>query len=190
MKKNFYFFRHGETEYNRLQLRQGRGINIGLNPKGREQAAALAHSLEDKGIEVIFSSPLIRALETANAVSAHLQIPVEIADGLTEGHFGEAEGLAHETVRQRWPGILAAWYLPEQMDQGFPGGESKRDIQRRMLQTMEVLLADPRQTIAVSSHSSALRLLLMTMGGTGEKLPNARAVHVLWQDGLWQICRS
>ena len=57
-RKDFYLFRHGETEYNRLGLRQGQGIDAGLNETGRLQAQKLAVYLEEKEIEVIYTSPL------------------------------------------------------------------------------------------------------------------------------------
>ena len=54
-RKDFYLFRHGETEYNRLGLRQGQGIDAGLNETGRLQAQKLAVYLEEKEIEVIYT---------------------------------------------------------------------------------------------------------------------------------------
>ena len=63
---------------------------------------------------------------------------------------------------------------------------SKAAIQRRMQQALADLLEKPERVIGISSHSAALRFLLMTMGGNGEKLPNAEAIHVVW-DGNWRI---
>ena len=56
MEKNIYLFRHGETNYNLHRLRQGCGINAGLNATGQKQAEALAQYLKDKGIEIIYSA--------------------------------------------------------------------------------------------------------------------------------------
>ncbi len=67
-RKDFYLFRHGETEYNRLGLRQGQGIDAGLNETGRLQAQKLAVYLEEKEIEVIYTSPLRQRLRPYGSV--------------------------------------------------------------------------------------------------------------------------
>ena len=186
-RKDFYLFRHGETEYNRLGLRQGQGIDAGLNETGRLQAQKLAVYLEEREIEVIYTSPLRRARQTAEIAAVRLCIAVISDERLLEGNFGAAEGLSKEEVKRRWPEIIDNWYKPGlAMAQGFPGGESKAAIQRRMQQALADLLEKPESVIGISSHSAALRFLLMTMGGNGEKLPNAEAIHVVW-DGNWRI---
>ena len=186
MKKTFYLFRHGETEYNRLKLRQGQGINIGLNATGFAQAEKLAQNSLTLGIEVIYTSPLVRARETADIVARYTGAPVKILPALTEGCFGLAEGLPNDEVKKRWPEILDDWYQTnQQMDSGFPEGETKRQIQQRVFQAMESLLNTPEKVIAVSSHSAALRFFLMAIGAGQSKLPNARLIPLTWEDGNW-----
>ena len=97
-RKDFYLFRHGETEYNRLGLRQGQGIDAGLNETGRLQAQKLAVYLEEKEIEVIYTSPLRRARQTAEIAAVRLCIAVISDERLLEGNFGAAEGLSKEEV--------------------------------------------------------------------------------------------
>ena len=70
MRKEFYVFRHGETELNRQKRWQGSGMDYELNESGRQQAEELAQKLAGKGLEIIFSSPLKRALQTAETVAA------------------------------------------------------------------------------------------------------------------------
>ena len=189
MEKNIYLFRHGETNYNLRRLRQGCGINAGLNTTGQKQAEALAQSLKDKGIEVIYSSPLQRALETSQIVSLAVHAPVIITEAFTEGNFGDAEGLHEDEVKARWPEIISGWYVKDfEMDTGFPGGETKAQIQKRMFNALNSLLETPEKTIAVSSHSAALRFLLMKIGGGTNKIPNAQAILVRFADGIWKIC--
>ena len=97
-RKDFYLFRHGETEYNRLGLRQGQGIDAGLNETGRLQAQKLAVYLEEKEIEVIYTSPLRRARQTAEIAAVRLciagrgeQSSHSTADAAGSGRFaGEA----------------------------------------------------------------------------------------------------
>lgn len=187
MKKNFYLFRHGETEFNRLKLRQGQGVNVRLNGTGKKQAEELAKSAENLGIEVIYSSPLVRAKQTADIVAEKLNVPVIIMSDLTEGDFGKAEGMYENVVCARWPEIINNWYSPDYMDICFPEGETKRHILERMTRAVNELLKTQESNIAVSSHSSALRLFLMSIGGDGRKLPNAKLVHLVWHDGIWKI---
>lgn len=106
---------------------------------------------------------------------------------LIEGNFGEAEGVHEDEVKSRWPEIVSVWYRDAEMDKGFPGGETKRQIQNRMFAALNSLLDTPAEIIAVSSHSAALRFLLLKLGGHGTKLPNAEAVVVRYCDGKWTI---
>ena len=187
MEKTFYFFRHGETNYNLRYLRQGCQINKGLNSTGRKQAQHLAENLLDKKIELIYSSPLYRAVETAGIIADKLQIPVIMMPQLTEGNFGEAEGLHEDEVKSRWPEIISVWYQDTEMDKGFPGGETKQQIQDRMFAAINNLLQAPADVIGISSHGTALRLLLMKLGCNNKKLSNAEAIEVQYHNGEWTI---
>ena len=187
MKKNFYLFRHGETDFNRCGIIQGRKLDVGLNDIGRRQAEKLAETTEIADAEVIYSSPLKRALETTNIIAERLKIPIVIMEDLTEGDLGIVEGVCFDDVYRYWPEIMKNWCSPESMDIGFPGGETKRQILARMQRTVRVLLAAKETNIAISSHSSVLRLFLVSVGGDGRKLPNAKLVHLVWHDGIWKI---
>ena len=187
MEKNFYLFRHGETEFNRLQLVQGRKVNVCLNKTGREQAKMLAESLLPYHLEVIISSPLIRAAETAQIVAQRLKIPVKIFHDLIEGDFGCAEGMRADELQENWPEVIKNWNSPEHMDIAFPNGETEAAIQKRMVSAMNDFLLLPEQNIGISSHSSALRLFLATVGGDKVRVLNAKAIHVKWSDGQWRI---
>ncbi len=188
MEKNFYLFRHGETEYNRLRLQQGQSIDIGLNIAGCEQARILAAALKEKQVEIVYSSPLKRAVETAEIVSQSLNVPMKIEPGFIEGNFGVAEGLHAEVVCQKWPEIINNWSLPSaDKNLGFPGGESKAQICARIQQAMNKLVEMPQNHVAISSHSGVLRLLLMELSGVDRSIPNAKVIEVLWRDGYWKI---
>ena len=83
--------RHGETDWNVEHRFQGQSDQP-LNAKGHEQAKAVATRLQDSVIDLVISSPLQRALETANAIAAHLNLTVQCDDRLKERHFGVLEG--------------------------------------------------------------------------------------------------
>lgn len=84
--------RHGRTEWNDLKKVQGQA-DIGLNNKGKEQAKTIAKLLEDKNIDLIFSSPLIRAKETAEIINANRNVPIVYDNRISERDYGEYEGL-------------------------------------------------------------------------------------------------
>src|SRR3712207_5088470 len=87
-----YFVRHGESEANRLREFSNRGVKHGLTPRGREQAAALARALRGAAVAKLFSSPLLRAVETAEILSAAIGVPYEVTDALREYDCGILEG--------------------------------------------------------------------------------------------------
>ena len=93
MKKNFYIFRHGETDFNVEKRWQGWSIDAKLNNKGIEQAHKLALTMQDISLDIIYSSNLIRAKKTAEIVAEHKNVRVEYIDDLREANYGKAEGL-------------------------------------------------------------------------------------------------
>jgi broad specificity phosphatase PhoE len=90
--RSFYGLRHGATNWNREGRFQGRTDNP-LNEDGLEQARAAADTLRGIGISRIVSSPLVRALKTAEIIGAAIAVPVEVDPGIIEFDFGSFEGL-------------------------------------------------------------------------------------------------
>ncbi len=88
----FYFLRHGESEANVLQVVSNRGMQHPLTGKGREQARALAGSLLPAGIQAIFTSPLLRAVQTAEILAERLGVAFQVTDALAEYDCGALEG--------------------------------------------------------------------------------------------------
>ena len=92
MKTTFYIFRHGQTDWNINKRLQGK-TDIPLNELGLEQASKLADHMKTLPLDMIVSSPLIRAQKTAELVNQHHKLEIEYDLGLRELDFGEAEGL-------------------------------------------------------------------------------------------------
>ena len=84
--------RHGQTDWNVLKKVQGKA-NIPLNEKGMEQAQKVKVQLKNETIDLILCSPLVRAVETAKIINSGRNIPIEIAEKLSERDFGEFEGM-------------------------------------------------------------------------------------------------
>ncbi len=188
MRKDFYIFRHGETEYNRLQRWQGQGVDIDLNEAGIAQAKQLAVKLQDKGLQIIYSSPLKRALQTANIVANAKKLAVKTLPELTEGSVGDCEGQEREKIAQKYPEIWNIWYGDNNiMDIRWPNGESKQEIQNRMVSAFDKMLQIPETIIGVASHGAAIRYFLLKFGYGPHRITNTALFHLVYQDGDWQL---
>ena len=86
-----YISRHGQTPWNVEDLICGR-TDVPLTEVGQQQAKLLAESAMDKGIDVILCSPLLRARQTAQAVSDAIGVPIQIDERLVEFDFGTLDG--------------------------------------------------------------------------------------------------
>ncbi len=188
MQKDVYIFRHGETDYNKEKRWQGCGIDSELNAAGIAQAEKLAVNLSGKNLEIICSSPMKRALKTAEIAASLCAVPIVVIAGLREGCFGEAEGMLKTEVAQKFPDVFNMWYSPENdMDVRFPGGESKRDMQERMLDVLKQVEKMPQNIIGISSHGSSIRYLLMAFGHQPSKMENTALYHLAFKDGKWRL---
>ena len=104
-----YFTRHGESEANILREHSNRGFRHPLTAKGREQAAALAQKLANIPVARLFTSPIMRAVQTAEILSATLGVPYEVTDALREYDCGILEGRADEAAWQMHFTVFDAW---------------------------------------------------------------------------------
>jgi ribonuclease H / adenosylcobalamin/alpha-ribazole phosphatase len=151
--------RHGETPLSGGQRFAGRG-DIPLTGTGLEQAAAAAARLAARGgLDLIVTSPLQRARQTAGAVAAATGLPLVVQDGWAEVDFGDWEGLNHAEAEGRWPEQMAAWLS----DPGAapPGGESLAAASDRVLAALDSLLAGhPGATVLIVSHVTPMKILL------------------------------
>lgn len=191
MRKDFYLFRHGETDYNAQHRWQGQGINLNLNSNGVAQAHKLAEKLRDKGIEIVYSSPLKRALQTAQIVAAPSDISVKVLDDLIEGSVGDCEGALREDVAKKYPEIWDIWYGDNDiMDVRWPNGESKLEVQQRMIRAFDFMLLSPWNVIGVASHGAAMRYFLLKFGYGPHKMENTSLFHLRYDDGNWSLLES
>ena len=111
---DFYIFRHGETDINKQKRWQGSGTDVDLNETGRAQAACLFDKLKDKKLEIIYSSPLIRAYHTAQIAAKPLGIEVVKFPDLRECHYGVAEGMTFDDVNRLYKEVGEAVFNPGQ----------------------------------------------------------------------------
>ncbi len=121
--------RHGQTEWNRVERFRGHA-DVPLNETGLAQAEATGLRIHGEWQpSAVFSSPLSRAVKTAEAIAKHFDLPVQIQSGLVDIDYGEWQGLSPDEVRARWPAELDAWY--HQPDQAIiPDGETLAQLRR------------------------------------------------------------
>lgn len=156
-------FRHGETDWNAQGKFQGH-IDIPLNALGFEQAKRIARALSGHRIEAILSSDLQRALETAEAASAELRLPITQDARLREAHIGLAQGLTYEEMEIRFGrDTLKRWRSNNPHDHGiaFPDGETGGQVLKRASDAIWHFLEHAQaRRIGVSTHGGVLRRLV------------------------------
>jgi len=146
--------RHGETDWNRIRRFQGRS-DLPLNKKGREQARALALALKHEPLVAIYSSPLVRAIETARLIKVfHPSTPLFKEDGLIEMDLGEFDGMEARRWAAQFPDFRKAW-RENPASVIMPGGESLQEVQARAIDTLERItqLYPPKSTLLICSHN-------------------------------------
>jgi probable phosphoglycerate mutase len=150
--------RHGETPLSIEKRFSGRG-DPALTEKGHAQAKAAGERAASWTVAKVFSSPLLRARQTAEAVGAATRADVVVDDGFVETDFGAWEGLTFREVQQRWPAELAAWLQDPSV--APPGGESFAETFLRVGQARDRLVAaHPGETLVIVSHVTPIKSLL------------------------------
>ena len=155
--------RHGQTEWHRDNRYVSR-TDIGIDETGREQALALAQRAKEESPALILSSPLKRAVLTAEPAAKACGLKPETDERLRELDFGGWEGKTFDEIRSEDP-ERAERFL-HSAEHGFPGGEPLEDGARRILAVFEDLRRSrPGETVLVVAHNTLLRLGLCAVLG-------------------------
>jgi broad specificity phosphatase PhoE len=150
--------RHGQTPMS-VQKRYAGRSDVPLTDTGVQQAAAAAKRLAPAGIGMIVTSPLLRAVRTAQEVAAVTGAAVVTDEGFRETDFGAWEGLTFAEVRERWPAEMTAWLADPAV--APPGGESLTEVSQRVTEALQRVLARwERQTILIVSHVTPIKTLV------------------------------
>lgn len=151
--------RHGETEWNATETFRGRA-DVALNENGLKQAELLGEYLHEEKIKVVYSSPLRRAVRTAEAIAGHHRLSVTIAENLNDIDCGEWEGLTLKEVKEKFSETYQDWVdTPEQVR--IPGGESLNDVRDRALPfVQDAVTRCGDGKIALVSHRAVHKVLI------------------------------
>jgi len=158
--------RHGENDV-MLRRLTGRMPGVSLNEKGRSQAKELANALAHAPLKAVYSSPLERAVETAEPLAASHGLTVQVRPALIEVHYGEWQGRTYKQLNR-----LKKWQLLLKKPSSirFPGGETMGEVQQRVVADLETLAAEwqlqseseekTESIIAIVAHADVVRLAL------------------------------
>ena len=174
--------RHGQTDWNINFLLQG-VTDIPMNQTGIEQVKLAAQAIRAEDWDVVLTSPLSRARQTAEIIAnQHGYTEIIEQELLIERSFGEAEGLSHEQWRAKYSNLDV-----------IPGGESRTQLAERsrlLLETISQELGGKR--VLAISHGALIRALIAIASNNelprvGERLGNASLNVVKHSDNSWQV---
>jgi broad specificity phosphatase PhoE len=171
-----YLLRHGATANNLAQppLLQGRAQNPQLSPQGRRQAHAAATALADREIAAVYSSPLTRAVETAEFVAKEHALETQTVDAIIEVDVGRWEGGNWKDISKDEPDAYRR-FVDDPAMHGYAGGENLGQVADRVRPAFEMLMDQHLgQAIVVVAHNVVNRVYLA--GLLAIPVRNARSI--------------
>ena len=155
--------RHGETEWNVSEVFRGQ-IDIALNETGVKQAELLAGYLSTSNIEAVYSSPLQRALKTAEIIARSRQLKVNVEPDLLDFNFGRWQGLSHQEVKEQYGELYARWIAhPERVT--MPGGETLDDVSKRATRVIDKIIKKHAGTVVIVGHRVVNKVIICALLG-------------------------
>jgi len=149
--------------------------DVSLNDAGIRQAEQLERRLAGEEIDLVYSSDLRRAMDTAAVIAGRHHLSVAPCPELREINFGQCEGLTFDEMKDRYPQTEGIWTADSQGIR-FPGGESVRTLAGRVGTFVERLRREPCGTALVVAHGGSLRVLICCL--TGLDLSAWREMHI------------
>jgi probable phosphoglycerate mutase len=184
--------RHGQTDWNLARRIQG-ATDVPLNDTGRDDARRAARVLAGEQHDAIYTSPLVRAQETAQIIASTLGLgSPALTRGLRERTFGEGEGMLVEDYLTSW----GDWTSP------VPGAETLEEVRDRALDSLERIVRASRrrsapraESIVVVSHGGVIRSLLMHVSGgslprVGDSLHNGSVHRFVAERGTLRLLEA
>jgi broad specificity phosphatase PhoE len=176
--------RHGETDWNSERRWQGHADRP-LNDVGREQARGLAGTLAGREIDVVYSSDLARAHETALIVAEQLGLHVEADAGLREVDVGDWAGRLLTEIEEADPEGFERW---QQGHKAWNGGESYEEMGERVVATVLRLAArHPAQTVLVVTHGGSIRACRASAAGLDYAASRVAAIGSMANCGVAEL---
>lgn len=164
-----FIIRHGETDFNRKNMMQGRGIDAPLNANGKKQSEQIAGALKNETADQVVASSMIRSIQTAQVLAIQQSLPIQSYDELDEMDFGDLEGKKSAEIEDELNRIHREW-AGGNVKLTMPGGESPLEVFERADGRIQGLLHNsPTNTIFLVLHGRLIRILLSEWLGHGLK---------------------
>jgi len=150
--------RHGENDFVKTGKLPGQSAGIQLNERGQKQAQALGEALTQVTIKAIYSSPLERAMQTAEPIATSHKLQIAQEPRLMDANVGKWQGKSLNSLR-----LTNAWKIVQHAPSRFqfPEGESFIDLQTRIVDALEAIVKKhnkPKDIIAVVFHADPIKL--------------------------------
>lgn len=155
-----YLVRHGESEANIQHVISNYASHFGLTERGRQQVHELADRLKDLPITTMYSSPVLRAMDTADILYEILGLPYRVTEALREYNCGVLEGKSDEESWRLHHQYYEDWTIRHNYTNKPEGGESFVDIQNRFVPFIESLKRDDDEDILLVGHGGLFHLML------------------------------
>ena len=151
--------RHGETEFNRQERILGLGLEP-LNARGQAQAVAVASVISSDSPSILYSSPVVRAIQTAEVIAARSSIRVKLLPAVAELDSGQVEGLTIVQLQQQFPDVLQAWRENPAVAV-MPDGESLADVQKRAwISVKDITKRHSDDNVVIVAHNFSIQTIL------------------------------
>jgi broad specificity phosphatase PhoE len=166
---NLYMVRHGQTAASRENRFSG-SSDPPLTAVGEAMAQAFAQAYASLEWGAIYTSPMLRARQTADALCRLTGVQATVEDGLKEIDYGEWEGLKQDEVKERWPEAFAYW-ADDVASRGTPGGETAFQVAARAMRVVEAIRSRyQRGNVLLVSHKATLRVITCALLGLDVRL--------------------
>lgn len=158
---NIYLIRHGRQNSDLCN------VDVELSIEGRKQAELLKNRIHNYKMDALYSSNLIRAIQTAEILNETLKLPHEIREGIKEISFGDLEGKTDDFIKENFKD-----FKKEQLklleDLPYPGGENGTSVYERAMPIIQEIIQSGKKNILVVTHGGTIRVLLTALFGKSQ----------------------
>ncbi len=166
---NLYLVRHGQTSFSRENRFCGTS-DPALTDSGAAMAESFATAYAAMTWDAIYTSPMIRARQTAAPLERLTSVAATVEAGLTEIAYGDWEGLTVDDVKARWPAAYEYW-ADDVASRGAPGGETAFHVAARAMRAVEAIRTRHASgNVLLVSHKATLRIITCALLGLDVRL--------------------
>ena len=183
---NIYLIRHGRQNSKLCN------VDVELSPEGREQAELAGKRLAGYHIDAVYSSNLLRAVETADIINEYVKKPRFYDDRLREAEFGAMTGLSNDVLKEQFGEFLQKRSTMEE-DLPYPGGgENSAAVYKRAKEALDDIVKEGYENVCIVTHGGLIRALLTGLTGApsqrwltfGRQLENCSITELLYDEQM------